>query len=167
MLKRSILLRSSRADTHWARGAINAVHFSHGAVPLGLIGELNKPIALGAARGGVGDDFGPFNGGIMGPESLLEDEIGDVGGEIADEDGVVGPGVPERGPIEPEGLVRAGHLGPVEGSEKGFGRGVRDELDEAVALGLARQLVADDFDGNHFAAVGEALREVGLVDPVL
>jgi len=95
VLKRSVLFRSSGADTHRARGAINTVHFSHGTVPLRLVGELNEAIALGAAGGGVRNDFGPFDGRIMGPESLLEQEIGDVGGEIADEDGMVGPRVSE------------------------------------------------------------------------
>jgi len=167
VLKRSVFFRSSGADTHRARGAINTVHFSHGAVPLRLVGELNKAIALGAAGGGVRDDFGPFDGRIMGPESLLEEEVGDVGGEIADEDGMVGPRVSEGGPIKAEGLFRTGHLGAVVGAEKGLRRRVRNELHEAVALGLARHLVANDFDGNHFAAVGEALREVRLVHPVL
>jgi len=167
VLKRSVLFRSSGADTHRARGAINAVHFSHGAVPLRLVGELNKAIALGAAGGGVSDNFSPFDRRIMGPESFLEEEVGDVGGEIADEDGMVGPRVSERGPIKPEGLFRTGHLGAVVGAEKGLRRRVRNELHEAVALRLARHLVANDFDGNHFATVGEALREVRLLHPVL
>ncbi|KAH1145359.1 hypothetical protein GLYMA_15G034100v4 [Glycine max] len=96
----------------------------------------------------------------MGAKHFLEKIIGYVGGEIADEDGVfqggIGPALAdaEGGPIEPEGLV-----GGVVGLENPFRCGVGDELDEAVALGLARELVADDFDGDHLAGGGEAVAQ--------
>ncbi|KAL5156822.1 1-acyl-sn-glycerol-3-phosphate acyltransferase 3 [Glycine soja] len=97
----------------------------------------------------------------MGAKHFLEKIIGYVGGEIADEDGVfqggIGPALAdaEGGPIEPEGLV-----GGVVGLENPFRCGVGDELDEAVALGLARELVADDFDGDHLAGGGEAVAQI-------
>jgi len=59
----------------------------------------------------------------------------------------------ERGPIQPEGLLCPGHPQPVIGLENVLGRGVGDELDEAVALGVAGDLVADDLDRNNLFRV--------------
>lgn len=169
-MKRRGFLRRCSADTHWTRGAINAVHFSHGAVPLRLVGEFDKPVTLGPSGDGVGDDLGASNRRVMSPKSFLEEEISDVRGKIADEDGVVRAGVAAaagRSPVESEGLFGSGHEGSVVGVENAFGGGVGDELDEAVALRLAGDLVADDLDGENIAGVCEALREVVFVDPVL
>ena len=166
-------LGRSSTNTHGPGGAINAVHFSHGAVPFILIRKLNEAVTLGAGGVGVGDNFGAANGRVVSAKSFLEKVIGDVGGEIADEDGVfrggIGPALTnaEGGPVEPEGLVSGGHLGAVVGLENPLGCGVGDELDEAVALGLARELVADDFDGYYFSRVAEAVAQVPFVHPVL
>ena len=167
------LLRCSSANPHGPGGAINTIHLSHGAVPLILIREFNESVALGAARVGVRNDLGAPHGRVLGPESLLEEVIGDVRGQVAHEDGVVGPSIgpaltdAEGGPIEPEVLLGAGHEGAIVGVEHALCGRVGDELDEAVAFGVAGDLVADDLDRNDVAGVGEAVGEVGLVDPVL
>ena len=107
----------------------------------------------------------------MGPKRLLQRLIGNFGGQIAHEDGVVrptiGPALPdaEGGPIEPE--FRSGHVRAVIGLEHVLRCRVGNKLDETIAFGLARELVANDFDGKDLAGVGEAVSEVDLVGPVL
>lgn len=42
-----------------------------------------------------------------------------------------------------------------------------DEFDETITFGLTGDFVADDFDGDDFAGVGEAVCEIVFVYPVL
>jgi len=161
------------ANAHGSGGAINPVHLGHGAVAFVLVGEFHEAVALGAARVGIRDDLGAANGVVVDPEGFLEKIIGYVGRKIAHEDGMfwarVGPALTdaERGPIEPEGLFGAGHLHAVVGLEHALRCRVGYKLDETVTLGLARHLVADDFDGENLAGVGETVAEVSLVHPIL
>lgn len=143
---------SGSTNAHRPARAINAVHLSHGLRPLIVISEPHKAVALGAARVGVEHDFRGLNGGVLTGESLEQHAIGDVGGQIANEDGevrgVIGALLAgaEGRPVEAERLLRVGHVHAAVGLQDFLRRPVGKKLHESVPLRQPCLLVANDLD---------------------
>ena len=67
-----------------------ALHARQRRVALSAVAEAHEAVAARAARRRVGDDFRGSDRGEERAEGLLESEVCDLRGEVADEDGVVG-----------------------------------------------------------------------------
>jgi len=71
-----------------------ALHARERGVALAAVAEAHEAVAARAAGGRVDDDLGGPDRREEGAEGLLEGQVGDLGREVADEDRVVGWGVP-------------------------------------------------------------------------
>ena len=86
----ALVLRSSSRDAHWAVAAVNTLHLSKGLLLVFLTDESDEAVAARHSADGVGHDLSGLGGRVPVLEELDEDELGDFGAQVTDEDAVLG-----------------------------------------------------------------------------
>lgn len=86
----ALVLGGSSGNAHGAVATVDALHLGEGLLLVLLAGESHEAVAAGHSADGVGHDLGGFGGWIAVLEELYEDEFGDFGSKVADEDAVLG-----------------------------------------------------------------------------
>jgi hypothetical protein len=93
----ALVLGGRRADAHGPVAAVHALHLGESLLLVLLAGESHEPIAARHSRDGVRHDLGRLARRKLVLEQLDEDELVDLGAEVADEDGVFGTAVVAAG----------------------------------------------------------------------
>jgi hypothetical protein len=187
----ALVLGGSSADAHRTVAAVNALHLGKSLLLVLLIGETDETVTARHAADGVGHDLGGLGGGVLVLEKLHEDELGDLGTKVSNEDRELGAALVTAavseaaagGPVELEGAVGVGDKLAVEG--KGLRRSIRaGEVNEAISSVTAaqislrdttplllsclpRELVADHLDVDGLTHVVPDASDEVLVDPRL
>jgi hypothetical protein len=86
----TLVLGSRSADAHGSVTTVDALHLGEGLLLVLLAGEADETVAARHSRDGVWHDLGGLGGLVLVLEQLDKDKLGDLGTEVANEDGVLG-----------------------------------------------------------------------------
>ena len=87
----TLVLWGSGRDAHGTVTAVDALHFRERALLVGLVGEADEAVAAGEAGDGIGHDLGRLARWEARLEERHEHVLVDLGTQVADEDGELGP----------------------------------------------------------------------------
>ena len=166
----ALVLGGRSTNAHRSVSTVHTLHLGEGLLLVLLVGETNEAVAARHAADGVGHDLGRLGGCVLVLEKLDKNELGDLGAEISNEDGVLGatliaaismlaifghaqdavllslPAISQAaagGPVELEGTVGVRNELAVEA--QGLGRSVRaGKVNEAVSGVTAAQISLRD-----------------------
>ena len=86
----ALVLGCGGGNTHGAVAAVDALHLSEGLLLVLLASEPDKTVAARHTTDRVGHDLGGLGGLVLVLEELYEDELGDLGAQVSDEDAEFG-----------------------------------------------------------------------------
>jgi hypothetical protein len=86
----TLVLGCRSANAHRAVATIDALHFSKGLLLVLLASKSDEAIAARHSGDGVRHDLGRLGGLILVLEQLDKDKLGDLGAQVAHEDGILG-----------------------------------------------------------------------------
>lgn len=86
----ALVLRGSGRDAHGAVAAVDALHLGESLLLVLLASESDKTIAARHTADGVGHDLGRLGGLVLVLEELYEDELGNLGAQVSDENAELG-----------------------------------------------------------------------------
>ena len=82
----ALVLGGSGGDAHWAVAAVDTLHLGESLLLVVFASEADEAVAARHAADGVGHDLGRLGRRILVLEKLDEDEFGDLGAQVSDED---------------------------------------------------------------------------------
>lgn len=133
-------LRGRSRNSHGTVAAINALHLNESSLLIGLITKADEAVATGLARHGIRHDLGGLARGEAALEKGDQNELVDLGAEVADKNAVLRSAIitvsairlgTER--IWDEGAYRRSTKPPPEAQ---FSLNTRDELGTGVPVKL-------------------------------
>ena len=86
----ALVLGCGGGDAHGAIAAVDALHLGEGLLLVLLASEPDKTVAARHTANGVGHDLGGLGGLVLVLEELYEDELGDLGAQVSDENAEFG-----------------------------------------------------------------------------